>query len=108
MFPPALLEPSLQTPVLVYDEADLRLAYDALQSTLAHEHRGSARIYFTIKCCYRPSVAQLFRAAGAGVEVMSWTEYQLARAAGFTGPSILCNGLGRSREMAAAAHRDGA
>jgi diaminopimelate decarboxylase len=58
-----------------------------------------ARIHFALKSCYRPPVLRCLRRLGAGAEVMSALEYDLALAAGWDPADIVVNGLGRSVEF---------
>lgn len=84
----ALAELDWPTPLLVYVESDL-------QKPIPPE----IRCHYALKSCYRPSVLQALRRLGHGVEVMSELEWQLARAAGWSGEDIIVNGLGRSPEF---------
>jgi diaminopimelate decarboxylase len=102
------LEPALRTPLLVYCERELLGALDRLRDSIQEGFRGPFGVHFAVKSCYRLPVLRSLLRAGAGVEVMSANEYRLARAAGFSGSQILCNGLGRSAELLATACADGA
>ena len=85
------------TPHLIYGESALREAYESL--------RGF-HVLYALKACYRPCVLRTLRALGAGAEVMTEMEYDLARSAGFE--EIVVNGLGRSEAFLQRAASDGA
>ncbi|MBI3927692.1 MAG: hypothetical protein HY319_19285 [Armatimonadetes bacterium] len=90
-----LLDPSRQTPLLVYAEEDLVRNAQGLFQGIRETFFGALSVHFALKSCYRLPVLRSLHALGAGVEVMSLNEYRLARAIGFSGPEILVNGLGR-------------
>lgn len=52
-------------------------------------------VHYAVKASYHRAHLSAVRASGAGIEVMSGIELQLAIAAGFTDAQIVCNGLGR-------------
>jgi diaminopimelate decarboxylase len=85
------VDPGWATPLLVYSEAELQRLYAAIPPTL--------QVHFALKSCYRLPVLRCLKQLGAGAEVMSPLEWDLAVAAGWSGPEIVVNGLGRSSEF---------
>lgn len=88
----------LPTPCLVYSEDRLQKAYRSIPH----------RVLYALKACYRPCVLKSLLALGAGAEVMSPMEYELALAAGFAPRDVVVNGLGRTGEFLGRAAADGA
>lgn len=102
------LDPAIKTPLLVYCEREILGALNRLRDSILEHFRGRLGVHFAVKSCYRLPVLRSLGRAGCGVEVMSTNEYRLAKAAGFAGSQIVCNGLGRSAELLGAACADGA
>lgn len=52
-------------------------------------------VHYAVKSCYHAGVVRAAKDAGAGIEVMSGLELQIARQLGFRAEEIVLNGLGR-------------
>lgn len=100
--PALFLDPNLATPLLVYDRAALVRAWEKFQTS------GAERVLYALKACYRPPVLKTLRELGAGAEVMTEMEYDLALAAGFRAEDVLVNGLGRTPDFLSRLTREGA
>lgn len=83
------------TPCYVYSEAALRRRYGALQSAFAGT---SCRIFYSVKANHNLAVLRVFRALGAGADVVSSGELYRACRAGFRGRDIVFGGVGKTRE----------
>ena len=87
-----------QTPCLVYVESILQSNFAAMRDGLRLSE-GDVEIYFALKSCYNRFVVDSLKRSGIGVEAMSALEFQMAKAVGFPGRSILLNGLGRKESL---------
>lgn len=59
-------------------------------------------VHYAVKACYHAGIVLAAREAGAGIEVMSGLELQIARQLGFRPEQIVLNGLGRDEQYVAA------
>ncbi|TWP50432.1 hypothetical protein FKR81_19845 [Lentzea tibetensis] len=59
------------------------------------EHFPDVSVHYAVKACYHAGVVLAAKDAGAGIEVMSGLELQIARQLGFRADQIVLNGLGR-------------
>ena len=84
-----------QVPLIIYIASRIRDNYLEIDSAF-RRYFPSLRTYFALKSCYlRPVVEELLR-LGAGLEVMSHMEVEIARALGCSNEQIISNGVGRS------------
>lgn len=82
------------TPIYVYDGDVLRESYQRLRVLLCPR----VRIFYSAKANPNISVCAVFRALGAGLEVSSLAELEIAYRAGFDPDDIIFVGPGKSRE----------
>ena len=92
------------TPLYLYDEAEFRRAYQALRNCVPRE----IGILYSMKANPCVGIAEVFRGLGCGVEVASSGELLLAEQAGWSGPSIVFTGPGKTSEELELALRAGA
>ncbi len=84
-----------QVPLIIYIASRIRDNYIDID-TAFRRWFPSLKTYFALKSCYlRPVVEELLQ-LGAGMEVMSHMEVELARALGCPDDKIISNGIGRS------------
>lgn len=79
------------TPCYLYDAQILRARYRALSDALA----GFGEVYYSIKANPNPAICTVFVREGAGLEIASAAEYELARAAGCAPERIVFAGPGK-------------
>ena len=79
----------LRTPCFLLDAAALRANYRGFRDALAKRF-GHIQVAYSVKTNSHPDVLRILREEGAAAEVVSDTEYRLARALGFD--SIVYNG----------------
>lgn len=89
------------SPLYVYDAALARRSYRALSTAV----RGFADVFYSVKANPRPDVARIFVQEGAGLEVASERELQVALKAGAHTSRILFAGPGKSEAELAFAVR---
>jgi diaminopimelate decarboxylase len=88
------------TPVYVYSAGHIREQYRALDAALSPVPH---RICYSVKANGNLAVLKLLRSLGAGADIVSSGELARALAAGFTGPSMVFSGVGKTEaEMEAA------
>lgn len=58
-------------------------------------HFADCSVHYAVKACYHAAAVGAVKEAGAGIEVMSGLELQIARRFGFPAPDLVLNGLGR-------------
>ncbi|MBR1575687.1 MAG: alanine racemase [Bacteroidales bacterium] len=80
---------SLRTPCFVLDADALKANYQGFAEALGKRFRA-LRVAYSVKTNAHPAVLAVLREAGAAAEVVSDTEYRLARALGFD--DIIFNG----------------
>ena len=81
------------TPLYVYSRRAIEQRYRALDEALAdHPHR----IHYALKANSTRGVAEVLRAAGAGVDANSGGEIAVARRAGFAPDDIVFTGVGKT------------
>jgi diaminopimelate decarboxylase len=85
------LADTYDTPLFVYDAAGLRSGYRALAAAVS----GLAEVFYSIKANPNPAIVRLFVEEGAGLEVASAAEYEVAREAGARPDRILFAGPGK-------------
>lgn len=96
---------ALRTPCFLLDADALRANYRAFRDALAARF-GDAQVAYSLKTNSHPAVLQILREEGAAAEVVSDTEYRLARALGFR--DIIYNGPVKVRESFLEALQGGA
>ncbi|GEM_PF-1007646 len=96
----------LGTPLLVYSAARLR---DNIAEVTAAATASPfpIRTCFALKACYLIGVASLLQKAGLNVEVMSESEYLLARQIGFSPTQVIVNAPAKRPEFLERAVSDG-
>ena len=95
----------LQTPCFLLDADALKANYRGFSRALA-AHFARPMLAYSVKTNANPAILRFLREEGAAAEVVSDTEYRLARALGFG--KILYNGPVKGRESFIEAVRDGA
>lgn len=80
------------TPLYVYDAAILRRQYEKLSRAMP----PGVKIHFSLKANPSLAVAEIFRELGAGAEVASYGELELAMNAGFAPEDVIYAGPGKS------------
>jgi diaminopimelate decarboxylase len=95
-----------RVPLLVFSERRLRDNVACTQAAYASTGRRTA-VSFPLKSCYLRGCVDAIRDAGAGAEVMSAIELQLALAYGFAPESIIANGPAKSEAYLECALRAG-
>ena len=95
----------LQTPCFVLDADELRANYRDMARAFRARFRH-AEIAYSVKTNAHPAVLRILREEGAAAEVVSDTEYRLARALGFR--SIVYNGPCKGHDSFLEAVRSGA
>ncbi len=85
------------TPLYVYDSRIIQAQYAALKSALA----GSAEIFYSLKANPAIAVAAQLCLAGAGAEIASITELEVALAAGFAPQHIIFAGPSKTSAILA-------
>ncbi len=96
----AAIADEVGTPVYVYDAEVMRRQYRRLAAALAGVPH---RICYSAKANGNLAVLALFKALGAGVDVVSAGELSRALKAGFRGPDVVFGGVGKTREDLGAA-----
>ncbi|MFH8516605.1 diaminopimelate decarboxylase family protein [Streptomyces gelaticus] len=71
--------------------------YRALHEAFSEHFNVS--IHYALKSCYMPAVVRALRKAGAGIEVMSRFEWELADRYGFTADTVLANAVRRDERL---------
>src|ERR1051326_2540036 len=94
---------TLPTPCYVYDERELRRAYESLSALVPQ-----ARVLYSLKANPQPALVGCLHRCGAGAETGSEAEYRAARGAGVPPAAIVLGGISRTREFVTAACADGA
>ena len=94
----------LRTPCFLLDADELRANYRDFSEALA-AHFGDAQVAYSVKTNSHPEILRILREAGAAAEVVSDTEFRLARALGFE--SIVYNGPVKEKDSFLEAVRDG-
>lgn len=94
----------LRTPCFLLDADELRANYRDFCEALA-AHFADARLAYSVKTNSHPEILRILCGEGAAAEVVSDTEYQLARALGFE--SIIYNGPVKEKESFLEAIREG-
>ena len=79
----------LRTPCFLLDADELKACYREFRQALS-ERFSAATVAYSVKTNANPALLQILRDEGATAEVVSDTEYRLARSLGFA--SIICNG----------------
>lgn len=95
----------LQTPCFVLDADELRENYRGFARALSDRFRHP-QIAYSVKTNAHPAILDILRKEGATAEVVSDTEYRLARALGFT--AIVYNGPCKGHDSFLEAVRSGA
>lgn len=85
------LKAAYGTPLFVYDGGIMRATYQMLARALG----GFADVYFSVKANPNPAVANLFVQEGAGLEIASGGELEVALKAGAAAGNILFAGPGK-------------
>jgi diaminopimelate decarboxylase len=80
------------SPLFIYDAEVMRRSYRSLYSAVA----GFAEIFYSIKANPNPAVASVFLQEGAGAEIASKAEFEIALRAGAKPNRILFAGPGKS------------
>ena len=75
------------TPFHVYDEAGIRRRARELREAFAWN--PGFREYFAVKATPNPSILQILKEEGCGVDCSSYTELLLSQACGFTGSDVM-------------------
>ena len=86
-------EHKLETPVAFFSEKNMLEAYDVMERALSVTHE----VYYAVKSCYHPPLLKAISRLGAGAEVLSELELELAQNNGFT--KFIINGMGRSQDF---------
>ncbi|WP_329379440.1 diaminopimelate decarboxylase family protein [Streptomyces sp. NBC_01716] len=73
--------------------------YRNLQGAFSRHFGSDALVYFALKSCYVPAIAQALHAAGAGAEIMSAFEWRLALRYGFAPDTVVANAVRRNEEF---------
>ena len=96
---------ALRTPCFLLDADALRANYRAFRDALSARF-SDARVAYSLKTNSHPEILRILRGEGAAAEVVSDTEYRLARALGFS--EIIYNGPVKGRESFLEALQEGA
>lgn len=91
--PAEAIAASAGTPTFVYSAGAIRDRYRALSEAL---DGCAARIHYTLKANSSRGILSLLRELGAGVDIVSGGELARALRAGFSGPDIVCGGVGKT------------
>ena len=95
------------SPLFIVSEQTLRAQYQSFLNTFTAKGIET-RVAYSYKTNYLPGVISVFLDEGALSEVVSGTEYKLARALGVLGKDIIFNGPFKTREELERAVKDGA
>ena len=95
----------LRTPCFLLDADELRANYRGFSEALAARF-GDAMVSYSVKTNSHPEILRILCAEGAAAEVVSDTEYRLARALGFK--TLVYNGPVKEKESFLEAVREGA
>ena len=95
----------MNTPCFVLDSDALKANYRAFSAALS-AHFASAVLAYSVKTNANPSLLRLLCAEGAAAEVVSATEYRLAKGIGFR--KLIYNGPVKEKESFLSAIREGA
>jgi diaminopimelate decarboxylase len=90
------------TPCWVYGAGTLRARYRALDGALA-EAGLNVHIHYAVKANDHLAILGLFRALGAGADVVSLGEFMRARKAGIAASDVVFSGVGKSTQELGAA-----
>lgn len=90
--PASVLVAQFGSPLYVYDASILRRRFEQLSAAV----RGFASVFYSIKANPNPEVARIFVKLGAGLEIASGAEFNLARHAGCDPSRILFAGPSKS------------
>jgi diaminopimelate decarboxylase len=101
----ALLEQA-GTPLIWYLGDRVRSNFHDIDNAF-RRYFPNLRVFAAVKACYLKECLSVLHGVGAGAEVMSTVELQIARQAGFTPEDIVSSGVGRSPEYADATVRAG-
>ena len=94
------------TPYHIYDEAGIRRTARALNRAFAW-NKGFKE-YFAVKATPNPTILQILREEGCGVDCSSLTELMLAKATGFSGDEIMFSSNSTPESEFARANSQGA
>lgn len=83
-------------PCYVYDLANIRGRYELLHQSLSK--LSALKVHYAMKANAHPEILKNFKAWGAGVDVVSSGEMQLALNNGFVGQDIIFSGVAKSVE----------
>lgn len=89
------------TPVYVYDRRHFEASFEALNRAYAARY-PRFQIAYSLKTNYAPPVLASVRALKGFAEVVSGTEYSLAKLAGFKPQEIILNGPGKAEGLSQA------
>ena len=95
----------LRTPCFLLDADELRANYRGFSEALAARF-GDALVSYSVKTNSHPEILRILCAEGSAAEVVSDTEYRLARALGFK--TLVYNGPVKEKESFLEAIREGA
>lgn len=96
---------ALKTPCFILDSDELRANYRAFSKALSR-HFGSSELAYSVKTNSNPSLLKLLCEEGAAAEVVSATEYALAKGVGFK--RLIYNGPVKEKENFLEALEEGA
>ena len=94
------------TPFHIYDEAGIRRTARALNR--AFSWNKGFKEYFAVKATPNPTILQILREEGCGVDCSSLTELMLAKATGFSGNEIMFSSNSTPESEFARANSQGA
>ena len=94
----------LRTPCFLLDADELRANYRDFSAALA-AHFGEVQVAYSVKTNSHPEILRILCGEGAAAEVVSDTEFRLARALGFE--NIVYNGPVKEKDSFLEAIRDG-
>lgn len=98
---------SLRTPYFLFDETRLEASVGAIKSAL-NRFWPNHIISYSVKTNNWNCILTRLLKLGVWAETVSVGEYNQARACGFAGDRIICNGVAKSREWIMQAIEDGA
>lgn len=94
-----------ETPFYYYDLDNLRQTLKAIKDET--RNRTNFHVHFAVKANANPRILEIIAEAGLGADCVSGGEIEAARAAGFSGNSIVYAGVGKSdREIHTALNED--
>lgn len=82
------------TPFYLYSEQRLEDLFQAFEKSVA---ASGVHLHFALKSNNHPGVLEFFRKRGAGLDLVSGGEYQIARKNGFAAQDLIFSGVGKSR-----------